>query len=130
MAVGLAAVLGHTFTPWLKFKGGKGIATGLGVVIALLQWWTLVPLAAFGIALGLSRMVSLSSIVAVLTLAAVSLGEPYLYRYVFNRLPYGWPPDVHPYWPFAVLAALLVMWTHRSNIRRLIAGTEPRIGRR
>jgi glycerol-3-phosphate acyltransferase PlsY len=122
MAVGLAAILGHTFTPWLKFKGGKGVATGLGVVIALFQWWTLVPLAVFGVTLGLSRMVSLSSIAAALSLAALSLAEPLFHA------PHA--PGLGAYWPFAVLTALLVMWTHRANIRRIIAGTEPRIGGR
>ena len=47
MATGLCAVLGHTFTPWLRFKGGKGVATGLGALLALFQAWALIPLAIF-----------------------------------------------------------------------------------
>lgn len=117
MAIGLAAILGHTFTPWLKFKGGKGVATGAGVLIALFGWWSLIPLAVFGIMLWLSRIVSVSSILAALSLAALSLAGP-----SFDA------PGVRTYWPFAVLTALLVLWTHRSNIRRIIAGTEPRVG--
>lgn len=117
MVIGLAAILGHTFTPWLKFKGGKGVATGAGVLIALFQWWSLIPLAVFGVTLGISRIVSVSSILAALSLAALSLAGP-----IFGA------PGVRTYWPFAVLTAALVLWTHRSNIRRIIAGTEPRIG--
>jgi len=114
MLSGAAAVLGHTFTPWLGFRGGKGVATGLGVMLALYQAWALVPLAAFAVTLGLFRMVSLGSIVAALTLAAISVAVP----------------SLRPLWPFGLLAALLVLYTHRGNIARLIAGTEPRIGMR
>jgi glycerol-3-phosphate acyltransferase PlsY len=131
MVVGIAAMLGHTFTPWLKFKGGKGVATGLGVVIALFQWWTLVPLVVFGIVLGLSRIVSLSSIAALITLAIVILAEPLYYAqvsYIYWPRTWFFPPSVYPYWPFAVAITLLVLWTHRDNIRRIIDGTEPRIG--
>jgi glycerol-3-phosphate acyltransferase PlsY len=119
MLIGLAAILGHTFTPWLKFKGGKGVATGAGVLLALFGWWSLIPLAVFGVMLGLTRMVSLSSIVAALSLAALSLAGLCLHAGAIGA-----------YWPFAVLTALLVLWTHRANIRRIIAGSEPRIGRR
>jgi acyl phosphate:glycerol-3-phosphate acyltransferase len=119
MLIGLAAILGHTFTPWLKFRGGKGVATGAGVLIALFSWWSLIPLAVFGIMLGLTRMVSLSSIIAALSLAALSLAGPLIHA-----------PGVRTYWPFAVLTAALVLWTHRDNIHRIIAGTEPRIGSR
>ncbi len=117
MLIGLAAVLGHIFTPWLKFKGGMGVATGAGVLIALFQWWSLIPLAVFGVTLGLSRMFSLSSILAALSLTVLSLVGP-----LFNA------HGLRTYWPCAVLTALLVLWTHHGNIRRIIDGTEPRIG--
>jgi glycerol-3-phosphate acyltransferase PlsY len=68
---GLGAVLGHTYTPWLKGKGGKGIATGLGVAIALFQAWILIPIAVFLVLLATTRMVSLSSLIAVLSLMAI-----------------------------------------------------------
>jgi glycerol-3-phosphate acyltransferase PlsY len=99
--------------------------------MALFHWWTLIPLAVFGITLGLSRMVSLSSILAALTLAAVTLAEPYYYvhaSYIYWPRTWFFPPSVYPYWPFAVLAALLVLWTHRGNLRRILSGTEPRLG--
>ena len=114
MLTGAAAVLSHTFTPWLSFRGGKGVATGLGVMLALYHVWALVPLAAFAIILSLFRMVSLGSIIAALTLAALSVAVP----------------GLRPLWPFGLLSALLVLYTHRSNLARLVAGTEPRIGKR
>ena len=55
MLVGLAAVLGHAFTPWLRFRGGKGVATGLGVTLALYQAWIIVPLVLFGLVLARPR---------------------------------------------------------------------------
>jgi len=112
MLTALAAVLGHTFTPWLGFRGGKGVATGAGVVIALFQLWVLPVLALFGLVLASTRFVSLGSIMAALLLAALSLSIP----------------AIRPYWPFALAALVLVVWTHRSNIERLLAGTENRVG--
>ncbi len=114
MFIALAAVLGHTFTPWLGFRGGKGVATGAGVVIALFQLWVLPVLALFGLVLLSTRFVSLGSIMAALLLAALSLSIP----------------SIRPYWPFAVMALVLVVWTHRANIERLLSGTENRVGER
>lgn len=121
MIVGLAAILGHTFSPWMKFKGGKGVATGLGVILALFGWWSLLPLAVFLLTLALSRYVSLGSILAALAVAAL----PFVAAYT----PMGgiWPSISH-LWPFGLLVALLVLATHRENIRRIIAGTERRVG--
>jgi acyl phosphate:glycerol-3-phosphate acyltransferase len=112
MLTGLAAILGHTFTPWLRFRGGKGVATGLGVVIALYQIWVLVPLAVFGITLGVSRFVSLSSMLAALSAAVLSLVVPQL----------------RPYWPLLLPANALIIYMHKSNIGRIMAGTESRVG--
>lgn len=112
MLTALAAVLGHTFTPWLGFRGGKGVATGGGVVIALFQLWVLPVLVLFGLVLLSTRYVSLSSIMSAMLLAALSLSIP----------------SIRPYWPFAVAALLLVLWTHRANIDRLMAGNESRVG--
>lgn len=112
MLTALAAVLGHTFTPWLGFRGGKGVATGGGVVIALFQLWVLPVLLLFGLVLLSTRYVSLSSIMSAMLLAALSLSIP----------------SIRPYWPFAVAALVLVLWTHRANIERLMAGNENRVG--
>jgi glycerol-3-phosphate acyltransferase PlsY len=114
MACGAAAVVGHSFTPWLRFRGGKGIAAGAGVLVALFQWWCLVPLGAFVLILAATRMVSASSMTAGVVAAVTAF-------LVADLRPYEW-----------VMAAfaLFTFWTHRENIRRIIAGTESRIGGR
>lgn len=124
MLVGLAAILGHTFSPWLKFKGGKGVATGLGVVIALYQLWVLIPLAVFGLALAATRMVSLGSILAAVTVACLSLIAKAVAPLDRSSIA------LQRYWPFGLLVALLVIWTHRENIKRIVNGTESRVGRK
>lgn len=111
-AVGV--VLGHSFTPWLGCKGGKGIAAGAGALVALFQWWCLVPIGAFVLVLALTRMVSASSIIAGVIAAATAFIVPGL-------RPYEW---------LMAAFALFVFWTHRENIRRIVAGTEARIGRK
>jgi glycerol-3-phosphate acyltransferase PlsY len=113
MLAGLAAVLGHTFTPWLGFKGGKGVATGGGVLLALLGSWALVPLAAFGLTLAATRMVSAASLLAAYSAAATTIAVPELRLLSVLTLP----------------LAVFVTWTHRENLARIRAGTERRIGR-
>ena len=108
MGVALAAVLGAVFTPWLGFRGGKGIGTGLGVLIGLLGWTILFPLAVFAIAFGLSRYVSLGSLCATVA---------FLLMTVF------WQQSQF-YLPAGVLFAALVFYTHRDNIKRLVTGKE------
>ena len=109
---GLAALAGHIWPVWLGFKGGKAVATGLGLFLGLA--WP-VGLACFGVFMAvfsLSRIVSLASVVA-----AVSL--PLLMAAV---------SDSNADLVVALVAMLLVLWRHRSNIQRLINGTEPRVG--
>ncbi len=121
--IGVAAVAGHIFSPWLGFKGGKGVATALGVVVAV-QWRLgALPLAAFVAALWLTRHVSLGSILAALMLPAevvlLALAGDYGgWRALGEHAPYllAW----------ALLAALVVA-KHRENIRRLQAGTESKL---
>lgn len=108
---GAAAVLGHLYPVWLQFKGGKGVATLMGVVVALSWPMGLVYAVVWLGALLALRISSLGGMLAALSVpvAAWLLGRP-------DVLPLG-----------ALLAAL-VLWRHRQNIQRLIAGTEPRIG--
>ena len=116
VAAGLAALAGHIWPVWLGWKGGKAVATGLGMLLGLA--WP-VGLACFGIfltALTLSRIVSLSSVVAALSLPLLMLG------WFGNG---GLRPA---YLALAVLTTVLVVWRHRSNLQRLMAGTEPRLG--
>ena len=107
------AVLGHMFPVWLKFKGGKGVATYLGVCFAL--YWPVGLLVAatwLGAAL-IWRISSLSALIAI----ALSSGYFLLF-------------DLYPYAALALPLSLLIYWMHRENIRRLLQGTEPRIGKK
>lgn len=108
----LAAMLGHSKSIWINFTGGKSVATGLGILLAMSWLVGLSVLAVFSIVVGLSRFVSLGSIAAAITVSVlmVVLAQPLAYQV------------------FGVVASLYVIWRHRSNIQRLIAGTEPRLG--
>ena len=109
---GLAALAGHIWPVWLGWKGGKAVATGLGMFLGLA--WP-VGLACFGLfmaVISISRIVSLSSVVA-------AIGLPVLMVLAGAS---GASISV------SVVASVMVLWRHRSNIERLIAGTEPRIG--
>lgn len=120
LAVGFAAILGHMFSVFLKFTGGKGVATSAGVILGVWPYYTSVAIfavLAFGISFLITRIVSLSSMVAVIAFP-VSLA---IVGAIFKWDLLG------PRWPllaFAILVAILVIWKHRSNISRLIAGTE------
>jgi glycerol-3-phosphate acyltransferase PlsY len=120
VATGLAALAGHIWPVWLGGRGGKAVATGLGMLLGL-NWP--VGLACFGIFLAvisLSRIVSLSSVIAALSLPLLMLGS-------FASSGTGLRPA---YLALALVAAVLVIWRHRSNIERLLAGTEPRLGQK
>src|SRR5260370_41885740 len=113
-AAALFAVLGHMFPAWLKFKGGKGVATALGVFALLFPKAVIVSLAIFIIVLALSRYVSLGSILAAL---AFPIAAYILY---------------HPDWislSLTVAVSAVVILKHHQNIRRLLAGNEDRFGR-
>ena len=112
---GIGAVLGHNYTCWLKFKGGKGIATTTGVYLALAPWAVLIALVVFILAGLLTKYVSVGSIAAAIALpAAVWILAP-------QNLFLG-----------IVTTALgaLAIYKHKSNLQRLIAGTENRFGRK
>ena len=116
VATGLAALAGHIWPVWLGWKGGKAVATGLGMLLGLT--WP-VGLACFGIfltVLTFSRIVSLSSVMAALSLPLLMLGW-------FGQ------GEIRPaYLALALLTTAVVVWRHRSNLQRLLAGTEPRLG--
>jgi len=126
LAVGFATILGHMFSAFLKFKGGKGVATSAGVMVGIFPDYTLaaaVVVLIWGISFGITRIVSLSSM-----LGAVAF--PFVY--VAACLLRGQPilGDRWPLLAFAVLVAVMVVVKHRGNIARLRAGTEPRMVRR
>ena len=109
---GLAALAGHIWPVWLGWKGGKAVATGLGMFLGLA--WP-VGLACFGLfmaVISIFRIVSLSSVVAAIGLPLLMLLARQSAAYISVSL----------------VASLMVLWRHRSNIQRLIAGTEPTIG--
>jgi len=109
---GLAVLLGHSKSIWLGFTGGKSVATSLGVLLAMCPQVGLGTLGVFGVMLALSRIVSLSSIAGAI---AVSILMLILHQPLAYQL-------------FAVVGGLYVIWRHQSNIQRLLAGTEPRLG--
>lgn len=115
LAAGTAAMLGHVFPFYLRFKGGKGVATGSGIVFALAPWTGLGALALWLVVLKLSRMVSLASI-----LAAASL--PILHQFMPHRPGHDWRMR------FLCVIAVLVVVLHRSNIGRILRGNENKIG--
>ncbi len=110
-AVGLAAILGHTWTPFLKFRGGKGVATSLGVYSALVPVPSLITVVCFAVAFSLTRIVSLSSLFAALGMCAATAFLSHSDFY--TGLVFG--------------TAVLIFILHRKNIRRLMKGEEPRI---
>lgn len=113
--LGLAAVVGHVFSVFAGFKGGKGVATGAGVVLGLAPWAFVAALITWIILVKASGYVSLGSLGAALML------PPAVYLLHPERRPM--------IWLFAGLAGAIVIF-HRANIRRLLAGTENRFGRR
>jgi glycerol-3-phosphate acyltransferase PlsY len=115
----ISSVLGHLYPPWLKFKGGKGVATSAGALLALTPVATLIGVVIWIIVFWLTRYVSLASITAALVLPIVILvvrshdqnnGKPLVYS--------------------SVCVAAVVIWRHRSNLSRLMRGTEPRFTRK
>lgn len=120
----LAAVLGHNYSPWVGFKGGKGIATSAGVLIALMPFAVIILLAVFLVVVFLSGYVSLASIVAAAVLPIVTLWGSWHH----GRIQDGtWNK---PLFIFTLVIAVLAIWKHRSNIRRLLNGTENRLPRK
>ncbi len=110
------AVLGHMFPAWLRFKGGKGVATALGALVVIDPAAVLASLIRFAIAVGISRYVSVGSIVAAV-----------VYPIAMLFIPHVPTPNLRDIWPVIVIS-LLVVLKHHTNIRRLISGTENRLG--
>jgi acyl phosphate:glycerol-3-phosphate acyltransferase len=110
--VAIAAFLGHLFPVFLKFRGGKGVATALGVFLALAPWASLVLVLLFAVAIWVSRIVSLSSMITAVAAPAIFWCLSYSAAFIETS---------------AFLAVMIVV-RHRSNIQRLLAGTEPKFG--
>lgn len=116
LAFGAAAILGHMFSLWVGFKGGKGMATSAGVFLALAPWAALAAVAIWLVVTFSTRIVSVGSIAAALAL-------PFLVALLPHR---GGGMLV----VFTAALAVFVIWAHRTNVRRLLKGEEHRFGRR
>ena len=113
LGLGIASILGHIFPIWANFKGGKGVATLLGMAVAIQPIVAVCCIGVFLIVLFLTRFVSLSSILAGIAFMVFIL-------FVFNEQPTF-------YRIFAVMVALMVVLTHQKNIGRIINGTESKV---
>ncbi|MBN2376533.1 MAG: glycerol-3-phosphate 1-O-acyltransferase PlsY [Sedimentisphaerales bacterium] len=125
LAVAAGCILGHMFSVYLKFKGGKGVATSLGVLLGVWPWFTLtaVPALLVWVAVwGFSRIVSLASIVA-------AISFPLVFWLLIWRIPSWQFSELLPLFGFGCVMAALIVFRHRSNIARLLAGTENRGGK-
>jgi glycerol-3-phosphate acyltransferase PlsY len=119
VAAAVAAIVGHNYTPWLGFRGGKGIATSAGVLLALMPWAVLVIAVVWFVVFSATRYVSLASMSAA---AALPVAVALLWHF-------GAGGNLSLL-IFALLISALAIWRHRSNIQRLRNGTEPRIERK
>ncbi len=112
--IGLCAVLGHVFSPFVRFRGGKGVATAAGVFLALAPLCVVLAVVVWGIVLKLSGYVSLGSMIAAVAFAA---SAPLFY------------PGSRATFYAALVTAAFIVFTHRANLRRLVEGTENRFGK-
>jgi glycerol-3-phosphate acyltransferase PlsY len=112
--VGLAAFVGHLWPVFFRFKGGKGVATAAGVLMGLNPWLALATLASFGIIVAFSRYVSLASIVA-------AVFAPFYQALIWDA---EWSTLA------LIVMSLLLIWRHEGNIKKLLAGTENKLGQK
>ena len=111
---GVSAILGHNYTCWLKFKGGKGIATSAGVTLALIPEAMALALGAWLLLFLLTRYVSVGSLASAIALPLAAWGRHYSNRLIL----------------IAAVLGVLAIYKHRANIQRLIKGTESRVGKK
>jgi glycerol-3-phosphate acyltransferase PlsY len=127
--VGLATIIGHVFPVWLKFKGGKGVATTLGVWFGINPIMGSLAVVIWLFTALLTRWSSLAAIVSILLTVVILTAIEFVCWPVPGEAPICTPPQymtLAPYW----LIAALVIFRHKDNIKRLLAGTEPKIGRK
>ena len=117
---GVSTILGHMFSCWLGFRGGKGVATSLGVVAILSPWGLLAGAAAFFSTIAIWRIVSLSSMFAAITFGVYQLA---------TLKPSPFAGETWSQGLFAIAVPLLILFQHRSNVRRLLKGEEPAFGK-
>ena len=115
----VAAVIGHSFPPWLKFRGGKGVSTSAGALFGLMPLATLIAAVIWGSVFWFTRYVSVASVVTAIALPLIILIMTRLNQIHGNALFYS-----------SLCIAAFVIWRHHSNLSRLIRGTEPRFTRK
>jgi glycerol-3-phosphate acyltransferase PlsY len=123
LGVGCAAILGHIFPIYVKFRGGKGVATSFGVALGLWPWFTLCSAASFtiwAIVVLIWRYVSLASIVAAIVF-------PIILFLAVALVPGWYLSNLWPLFIAAIAIPLMVIIRHRANIKRLLAGTESKV---
>jgi glycerol-3-phosphate acyltransferase PlsY len=118
MIAGIFAILGHLFPLFARFHGGKGVATGAGMLLFLAPLEVAFALVIFSVTITLTRYVSLGSILATLFLALALLIQKFIYHYALGNEMIG----------LAIFILALILITHRANIGRLINGTENKLG--
>jgi len=126
VAVAAACIVGHMFPVYLKFKGGKGVATSLGALLGIYPYFTVPALIAFGLWIvltGITRYVSLASMAAAVAFPIIFALAARIQSETWGTIQQLWPM-----YAFAIMVAALVVYRHRGNLRRLLAGTESKIG--
>jgi len=126
VALAAACVLGHMFPVYLKFKGGKGVATSLGVLLGIYPYYTAAGL----ITLGLWVLVTLATRYVSVGSVAAAVAFPIIFAVTAYARSEAWG-GARQLWPlhlFGIVIAVLVVYRHRGNLRRLMEGVEPRIG--
>jgi len=118
VAGGAAAVIGHSWPVYIGFKGGRGIATGFGALLVISWQVALIALAVFVLSVAITRYVSLGSILGAVTMVVAMI------PFVLYDLEH------YAYIVFTVVVATIVIYRHKGNIKRLISGTESKIGQR
>ena len=116
---GVAAVIGHIWTVFAGFRGGKGIATALGFLFMIITVDMLVAIGVFVLVVSFSRYISLGSVAAAISVPLILIIRENIFGVNI--------PGYHTILPFCIGIALLVIFTHRANIERLIAGSESKI---
>lgn len=120
VAAAIGAILGHMFPAWLGFRGGKGVATSLGVVLVLAPWATLAAFCTFAAVVLATRIISLGSMTAAIAFAGYEL-------WLLSPQPFA--AETWSLAAMSLLVPVLILVRHRSNIVRLLQGREPRFGK-
>lgn len=115
LGLGLAAIIGHSFPVWLRFKGGKGVATSLGVFLGLAFLPTLITFVLWCVIFSIARIVSIASIAAAIAFPVV------LTLFMRSQPQFPWLLGI------SILLVLFILFTHRANIRRLLRGEEKKL---